>query len=122
MRCPTCSTDVPSDANFCSACGGHLTPAAIGQTQRLIPLAPPAFQRTLPEGICPKCGSTEIYADDRGLVDASGGITVMNLHDMWHGSKASINTYVCVACGYLELFLSDMDRISDIRQRWRRVG
>lgn len=72
--------------------------------------------------MCPKCGSTEIYVDDRGLVEADGGITVINLHDIWHGSKATINTYVCVACGYLELFLADTKRIPDIRQSWRRIG
>jgi hypothetical protein len=121
MRCPLCSFDLPGDANFCPACGGPLDAASVGPTQRLIPPAAPTFQRTLPEGVCPKCGSTEIYVDDRGLVDASGGITVINLHDIWHGSKASINTYICVACGYLELFLGEMDRIPDIVQSWRRV-
>ena len=71
---------------------------------------------------CPKCGSTEIYADDRGIVNASGGIMVLNLHDMWFGSKAAINTYLCASCGYLEMFLADTEKLPDIVRTWRRVG
>ena len=121
MRCPACANELPSDANFCPDCGRHLAIAAVGSTQRLIPPQQLSFQSTLPEGTCPKCGSTEIFVDDRGLVDASGGITVLNLHDMWHGSKAAINTYLCSACGYLELFLADTDRLPDIVRTWRRI-
>ena len=122
MRCATCSDELPLPANFCPSCGAPNGSAVIGETQRLG--APPAtsLDPTLPEGTCPKCGSTEIYANDRGLVNASGGITVLNLHDIWFGSKAAINTYVCASCGYLEMFLADMDKLPDIVRTWRRVG
>jgi predicted nucleic-acid-binding Zn-ribbon protein len=114
MRCSTCTDELPVDALFCPSCGTRLAP----------PISAPAlaFQRTLSEGICPKCGSTEIYVDDRGLVDATGGISVLNLHDIWHGSKAAINTYLCAACGYLEFFLAETDRLPEIIQTWRRIG
>lgn len=116
MRCPACTNELPNDAQFCPSCGRRLAVA-----EAAAPLVA-AYQRALSEGVCPKCGSTEIYADDRGLADATGGITVLNLHDLWHGSTAPISTYLCATCGYLELFLADTRLIAEIAQRWRRVG
>lgn len=122
MLCPNCSDELPSNATFCPSCGTRLT-FPISNTSEPAHAQPTvSFQRTLSEGICPKCGSTEIYVDDRGLVDAAGGIAVLNLHDKWYGSKAAINTYLCAACGYLEFFLADTERLSDIVQTWRRLG
>lgn len=53
--------------------------------------------------LCPSCNSTEIYfgkgADSEGLSDEQA--VVVNLD----GKPMEIDTYVCCACGYIQLFM-----------------
>jgi RNA polymerase subunit RPABC4/transcription elongation factor Spt4 len=121
MQCHVCRADTPADARFCPTCGVELDAAIMRSTERLDQPQQPALQRALPEGVCPKCGSADIYVDNAGLVDARGGYTVLSLHDIWHGRTAPVSTYLCAACGYLELFLADTNQIPDIVKTWRRL-
>lgn len=120
MQCQVCAADIPADARFCSTCGVELDAGVTRSTQRLAQTQP-VLQRALPEGMCPKCGSVEIYVDNAGLVDARGGYSVLSLHDMWHGRTAPLSTYLCTACGYVELFLADVSHIPEIMKTWRRL-
>lgn len=121
MRCPACQDLLPTDAHFCPACGVELKRVESGPTHRLDLVQPLSFQNALPEGVCPKCASTEIYVDDRGLIGAGTSCAaVLNLHD-WFGQKATIYTYICIACGYIELYLADASQVARIQKTWRRV-
>ena len=121
MRCHVCSADIPADARFCPTCGVELVIAAPHPTQQLDQPSQSVLQRALPEGTCPKCGSVDIYVDNAGLVDVRGGYSALSLHDIWHGRTAPLSTYLCAACGYVELFLADISHIPEIMKTWRRL-
>lgn len=120
MNCDFCGQPLPAEANYCPSCGvasgGDLPPPPSKPAGRVM------FERTLPEGRCPACGSAEVYTDDQGLVISTGGLLAANLHDRWHGGQARVQTYLCAVCGYIELFLADGERVAEICQTWRRVG
>ena len=119
MSCPRCNSLLPTNANFCPNCGSQVALAATGTTQRLDSSQPISIYGTLAEGICPKCHCTEIYTSERGLI--AGTPAVLNLHDIWRGT-ATINSYLCSKCGYIELFMADAKHLPDIFQTWKRVG
>jgi predicted nucleic-acid-binding Zn-ribbon protein len=121
VQCHVCYADIPADARFCPTCGVELVVATMHSTRQLDQESQLTLQRALPEGTCPKCGSTEIYVDNAGLVDARGGYSVLSLHDIWHGRTAPLSTYLCAACGYVELFLADISHIPEITKTWRRL-
>jgi predicted nucleic-acid-binding Zn-ribbon protein len=71
---------------------------------------------------CPKCASTEIYADDsfshRGASSKLGVST-------W--SQVSITTYACLNCGFTERYIQDSDindpdKMDKIRSNWKKKG
>ena len=74
-------------------------------------------------GICPKCGSREVYCDSEHAMNRSGEhqmpITAM--------SFTPLDQYVCTSCGYLERYVSEAyaprqeRKLEKIRTRWRKV-
>lgn len=64
-------------------------------------------------GICTKCGAKEIHVVD-------GSRTGISISLSW-SSNAFTNLYVCVKCGYLELFVEDAEDLPRIAERWRKV-
>lgn len=122
MRCHLCNVDIPTEANFCPTCGAQQILAATGPTRRLSQSQRSPYPPLMVNGICPKCGATEIYVDDKGLRDTGqGSYTALNLHSFWFAHTASIHTYLCAACGFIEIYLADKDNLSTIIEKWQRV-
>lgn len=76
-------------------------------------------QRLMKSGVCPNCGSAEVHA---GLkVVPKGGVYGSNTIpiSIWYG--AILENYVCVACGYVESYISDPAKLRKIKEKWPRV-
>ena len=71
-------------------------------------------------GKCPKCGSTEIYAaKDLPLKSGPFG---SNSIPVSLASIAALDNYVCKACGFLERYVADEDKLEEIAKKWKRMN
>lgn len=70
-------------------------------------------------GSCPKCGSSEVYAGTE-VFPKSGPFTC-NAIPVSITSMASLDNYVCAACGYVESYISQGEDIDRIRKKWPPV-
>jgi hypothetical protein len=72
----------------------------------------------LRDGICPKCGSEEVYSGGnapqapRNMIPIRGGFS---------GTGAWLTNFVCVSCGYVESYILDQRLLEDIATNWPRV-
>ena len=60
------------------------------------------------DGICAKCGETEVYTSNDDLVKGDVPISLF--------SKTSLRIYVCAMCGYVEHYVQnekDLIKITD---------
>jgi predicted nucleic-acid-binding Zn-ribbon protein len=67
-------------------------------------------------GVCPKCGSKEVY---RRTSDIAGN----NQHqiNIERYKWAAQDYFVCVTCGYLETYIFDEKGLGEIARRWHKV-
>jgi predicted nucleic-acid-binding Zn-ribbon protein len=74
------------------------------------------------DGVCPKCGASEVYKQRNGLMSSHYiGVTLPN---RWFGAtREDIVAYVCANCAYLKLYVADGDTIRTMVQDmlWERV-
>jgi len=78
-------------------------------------------------GICPRCGTSEVYAARNAL--AIGDTTEVALHQHiepgFRGMRPRIRTdgwsFLCAGCGLLELYALDGSAREFVRQTWLRV-
>jgi predicted nucleic-acid-binding Zn-ribbon protein len=71
------------------------------------------------DGICPKCGSTEVYAGtDVGYKSGSSYSNTIPI-TFWH--TAALDNYVCGQCGYVESYIAKDSDLERIRQKWPLV-
>ncbi len=65
-------------------------------------------------GRCPKCQAPEIHIvpGNRFEPDIPTGSF----------SKAFLSAYVCVRCGYVEMYVEDESELPKIAARWIKVG
>jgi len=65
-------------------------------------------------GICPKCGSHEIYAKKNAKIMRHNHIEF----DAWHATIPDI--YICGICGYLEKYITKgFDTLS---KKWEKLS
>ncbi len=64
-------------------------------------------------GVCPKCGSSEVYGNVRG----SHGINV----DAWAIPRLNTILLVCTECGYLEFYVEDETKLTELREKFAKV-
>lgn len=119
MYCHHCSTELNPDAFYCSTCG--MPQSGTDATRRLS--LSQAQAAAMPQGICPYCGSDEVYADKRGLMAWRGGWLYLNLHDLLRGRKIETATFLCSRCGAIQVYMADYDdaRLEQLKQTWHRV-
>jgi hypothetical protein len=70
-------------------------------------------------GVCPKCGSATVYSQPGGLGFANQANIYINV-----GNRAKASTtraYLCAACGYYEVYLTDKDFLGEAAKAWSRV-
>jgi len=56
---------------------------------------------------CPKCGSEEI---DQGTIDSAGPVAYRSSKQKTIFVKTNCRAYVCLSCGYAELFVDQAYR------------
>ncbi len=68
-------------------------------------------------GKCPKCGSMEIYAG-KDLPLKSGPFG-SNSIPVSLTSMAALDNYVCTACGLVEHYIADEEKLKEIARKWK---
>jgi predicted nucleic-acid-binding Zn-ribbon protein len=64
-------------------------------------------------GRCPKCDSSEVYRKTRGPLEEGVSIS------LW--AAATLDTYICTNCGYVENYAVDDGNFAKIVKKWRKV-
>jgi predicted nucleic-acid-binding Zn-ribbon protein len=68
-------------------------------------------------GKCPKCGSSNVrkskkpgkWDSDKGMVPLGGAFD----------SNLKVQHFVCVGCGYVEVYVTDPKGIEKMRKKWK---
>lgn len=66
------------------------------------------------DGICAKCGEREVYARRDGTYGLNVPISMF--------SKTLLELYVCAACGYLEFYVQNEEKLKQIPETFKKVG
>lgn len=70
-------------------------------------------------GICPKCSSHEVFSGaDIALKKGPFG---SNSIPIGITSIAALDNFVCVECGYVESYVSDPDKLTEISRKWDKI-
>jgi ribosomal protein S27AE len=72
------------------------------------------MQKNLKSGICPQCGSNEIYFADNAVVQILP--TTYQALD-----KPKVDNYACGDCGYAEFYITS-DTLDVVKTRWHRIS
>jgi predicted nucleic-acid-binding Zn-ribbon protein len=70
--------------------------------------------------VCPKCASTEVYNNSQRRTKGHRSYITINA---WAG--LSIDSYICLECGYIEEYLSEkhlqnLKRMTKIKKTWQK--
>ena len=73
-------------------------------------------------GICPKCGSDEVYvAKEKSVGQAAGAYGSNSIPIDWRTAIAQRN-YICLTCFYTEIYAPmTEDQADRVRKNWLRV-
>lgn len=71
-------------------------------------------------GVCPKCGSTEVYAGTE--LNWKDGNNYSNTIPISFWRTAALDNYVCADCGYVESYVAKTKHLDMIRKNWPRVS
>jgi len=74
----------------------------------------------LKTGICPKCTSTKVFSGADIILKK--GPFGSNAIPIGLTSIAALDNYVCISCGYVESYISDLGKLTEISQKWDTVG
>jgi predicted nucleic-acid-binding Zn-ribbon protein len=74
----------------------------------------------LKTGICPKCTSTEVFSG-AGIALKKGPFG-SNAIPIGLTSIAALDNYVCTSCGYVESYISDLGKLTEISRKWDNAG
>lgn len=66
------------------------------------------------DGTCPKCGSDDVRTRAPTPNNGAGSLMITTWTSIY------LQTYVCLACGYLESYVPEHKR-SKIAEKWTRV-
>ncbi len=70
-------------------------------------------------GTCPKCNSRKIFSGAKILLKK--GPFGSNAIPVGLTSIAALDNYVCTACGYVESYVSDPDKLAEISRKWDAI-
>ncbi|MBT8342882.1 MAG: hypothetical protein HKP58_03580 [Desulfatitalea sp.] len=71
-------------------------------------------------GKCPRCGSDKIYTAEN--LPLKGGPFASNAIPVSLTCLAPLDNYVCTACGLVEHYVLQEEKMAEIKRKWRRVG
>jgi len=73
-------------------------------------------------GLCPKCGSSDVYTQNKGIYTRKSGELPAHLHiNISTFSSADFDNYLCAACGYIESYVADLSDLPKIASKWKKV-
>jgi hypothetical protein len=74
-------------------------------------------------GICPKCGSEEVYSGANRSRKTNGyGMNAIPIkRGFFEPSKVALDNYVCIRCGYVESYISNRQKLDEIAENWSKV-
>ena len=71
-------------------------------------------------GICPKCTSSRVFSG--ASIALKKGPFGSNSIPIGLTSIAALDNYVCTSCGYVESYVSDLGKLTEISRKWDGVG
>ena len=71
------------------------------------------------KGTCPKCSSDEIFSG-AGIALKKGPFG-SNSIPVGLTSIAALDNYVCGDCGYVESYISDPEKLTEISRKWDKI-
>ena len=72
------------------------------------------------DGICPKCGSEEVYSG-ANVPKMHRGLNTVPIKGTLYVTLAPLDNFVCVTCGYVESYIADERHLADIARNWPKV-
>ena len=69
-------------------------------------------------GICPKCGHPSVYSGRDIPVKASSS----NMIPIDFKNYVALDNYVCITCGYIESYISDVEALKKIQAKWKHAS
>lgn len=77
------------------------------------------------DGICPKCGSDNIYTGGPNKsfvgVPLLGSTIMLSLYKSWNGKRIDLTHYGCATCGYIEAYAADEESIQNMKEEWQSL-
>ncbi len=70
-------------------------------------------------GTCPKCGSTDIFTAEN--LPLKGGPFGSNSIPITLTSMAALDNYICVACGLVESYVAEQNKLDEVAAKWNPV-
>ncbi len=70
-------------------------------------------------GKCPKCGSATVHTMRGGL--DFGNMDRIFINAGKSHQPSTYTTYVCVTCGFFEVYLNGMSYLAEITKSWPKV-
>jgi len=70
------------------------------------------------KGTCPKCGAASVYMRKAGIGRGDGGDHV------YTGAvtkPTKLDDYACTACGYIESYIPDSEKLQAVEKAWSKV-
>jgi hypothetical protein len=76
------------------------------------------------DGICPECGSKDIYVSNPpGIWTSNASNVVVAKHDILLGHKiAKVVHYVCSSCYFLASYIADEESLENITNHWHPLN
>jgi predicted nucleic-acid-binding Zn-ribbon protein len=80
-------------------------------------------EKKMQDGVCPKCGSDEIYSNQEiGPVNSVYGVQAIPVRGAVRTEFARLVSYVCAECGYAESYVRGSQSIAQIVRHWKKVS
>ncbi len=72
-------------------------------------------------GVCPKCGSRDVYRGPVGLGAITAAMGDGTRLDTGVLSGINLTNYVCCGCGYVEKYVADPSQLKEVAAKYERV-
>ena len=70
-------------------------------------------------GKCPQCGSGTVHTRPLGV--GFGNIDKIFIDTPKAHNPSSYNAYVCVSCGFFEIYLTGTSYLAEVAKTWSKV-
>lgn len=71
-------------------------------------------------GVCPKCQQATVHLRDKGF-QIGEHVHGLMIRTSMIVRPSSYDSYLCTACGYAEVYVTDQAKLAEVAQAWPRV-